>query len=59
MSFDTITFVPIDTEAINKELMCDDEIEWLNNYHKNVYDKIEKYLEDDERAWLKEATKAI
>ncbi|MGO5052957.1 aminopeptidase P family protein [Lachnospiraceae bacterium LCP25S3_G4] len=59
MNFETITFAPIDLDAIDPEYMTKPEREWLNNYHKDVYEKISPYLNDEERAWLKEYTKAI
>ena len=39
--------------------MSRDEREWLNNYHKDVYEKIGPYLTEEEREWLKEYTRAI
>lgn len=59
MEFETVTLVPIDLDCINKDLMLKDEIEFLNNYHKEVYDKISPFLNDDEKNWLKEYTKSI
>lgn len=57
--FETITLCPIDTIPIDRELMTQKEIDWLNNYHTMVYDKLESHLNEEERAWLKEKTKAI
>lgn len=59
MHFETITFAPIDLDGIDPEEMSKDEREWLNNYHKDVYEKIGPHLTDEEREWLKEYTKAI
>ena len=38
-----------------------DQIEkrWLNQYHKKVYDKLEKYIENKEKDWLKEVTSEV
>jgi Xaa-Pro aminopeptidase len=58
-NFETITLCPIDTTPIDKELMTQKEIDWLNEYHTMVYDKLESHLESDEKAWLKEKTKHI
>lgn len=55
LKFSTLTLAPIDKRLINKYLLNTREIEWLNNYHQNVYDKIENYLETDEKTWLKNA----
>ena len=59
MYFETITFAPIDLDGIDSEEMSRDEREWLNNYHKDVYEKIGPHLTDEEREWLKEYTRAI
>lgn len=59
MHFETITFAPIDLDGINPEEMTKSEREWLNNYHKDVYEKIGPHLTDEEREWLKEYTRAI
>ena len=59
MYFETITFAPIDLDGIDPEEMSRDEREWLNNYHKDVYEKIGPHLTDEEREWLKEYTRAI
>ena len=58
-NFETITLCHIDTNPIEKSLMTDKEIEWLNNYHQMVYDKLQIHLTDEEKAWLKEKTKEI
>lgn len=59
MHFETITFVPIDLDALNPDLLRDDEKEQLNNYHKQVYEHISPYLTADEQEWLKLYTRAI
>ncbi len=58
-NFETITLCPIDTTPIVKELMTDKEIEWLNNYHTMVFDKLSPHVNEEEKAWLKEKTKHI
>ncbi len=57
--FETLTLCPICTKGIIVEALSAEERQWLNNYHKQVFDKIESALNEDERAWLKEATKCI
>lgn len=59
MHFETITFAPIDLDGIDPEEMTKSEREWLNNYHKDVYEKIGPHLTDEEREWLKKYTRAI
>ncbi|WP_026327163.1 aminopeptidase P family protein [Proteiniphilum acetatigenes] len=58
-NFETITLCPIDTKPITKKLLTKKEIKWLNNYHKMVYRKLKRYLNEEERVWLKRKTKAI
>lgn len=59
MYLETITFAPIDLDGIDPEEMSRDEREWLNNYHKDVYEKIGPHLTAEERDWLKSYTRAI
>ena len=59
MHFEMITFAPIDLDGVDPEEMSRDEREWLNNYHKDVYEKIGPHLTEEEREWLKEYTRAI
>lgn len=59
MDFEVVTLVPIDLDAINPELMLENEKEYLNNYHKLVYDKISPFLNEEEKEWLKQYTRSI
>ncbi len=59
MSFETLTLCYIDTTLVDKALLDTKHINWLNSYHKTVYDKLSPHLNDVEQAWLKEKTKAI
>ena len=59
MYFDTLTYVPIDLDAVDTSYMQPMDIEQLNAYHKKVYEKISPYLEEEERVWLKEATRPV
>jgi len=52
LKFETVTLCYIDQLLIDVDLMSDEEIEWLNNYHKKVYDLVSPNLEADEREWL-------
>lgn len=55
MSFETVTYVPIDKEAIDLKYLENRDIEQINDYHKMVYEKISPYFEGKEADWLKEA----
>ncbi|HBH1342546.1 aminopeptidase P family protein [Clostridioides difficile] len=59
MEFEVVTLAPIDLDGIVPELMNKDEKDYLNWYHKLVYDKISPFLTDEEREWLKVYTRAI
>ena len=59
MYFEFLTMVPFDLDAVVPEQMTAHERELLNNYHAQVYEKISPYLDEDERLWLKEATRTI
>ncbi|HJA93066.1 MAG TPA: aminopeptidase P family protein, partial [Candidatus Eisenbergiella merdipullorum] len=59
MYFDTLTYVPIDLDGIDTKYMEPCEIAWLNDYHAQVYQKIAPLLSEEEREWLKEATRPV
>ncbi|MEG0091209.1 MAG: M24 family metallopeptidase C-terminal domain-containing protein, partial [Oscillospiraceae bacterium] len=57
--FEPITYAPIDLDGIEPERMSQKERNWLNDYHKAVYEKISPYLNQEEKEWLKKYTSAI
>ena len=59
MYFRNLTCVPIDLDAIDADALTATERRWLNEYHAAVYETIAPYLTEDERAWLRDATRAI
>lgn len=59
LKFETLTLCPICRKGIIKELLTAEEIGWLNDYHRTVYEKLSPDLNNDEREWLKEACKAV
>ena len=59
LDFETITFAPIDRDAILPELLSDDELKFLNDYHAEVYRKLSGYLTKEEKTWLKKVTGKI
>jgi len=59
MCFENLTMVPFDLDGIVPELLSDHEKELLNQYHAEVYTKISPYLNEEEKQWLKEATREI
>ena len=59
LRFETITLCPICKKGIIKELLTAEETDWLNDYHRQVYEKLSPGLNEEEKIWLKEATAAI
>lgn len=59
MHFETVTLCPIDTEAIDLSYLDRDEKDWLNAYHRRVYEKIAPRLPEPERQWLQQVTMEI
>lgn len=59
MYFENITYVPFDLDAIDKNLMNETEVRYLNEYHKKVYEVVSPYLMGEELEWLKNACRSI
>lgn len=54
--FEPLTLCPIDKKPIILEMLTDDELRWLNQYHEFVYNRLHPFLNTEEKAWLKNAT---
>lgn len=59
LKFDSLTLCPIDTVPIDKSMLLQEEIDWLNDYHARVYRELAPHLNDEEKVWLKDATLPI
>ena len=59
LQLEPLTLCPIDKRPIVLSMLTDEERQWLNDYHKVVYERLSPLLTDKERMWLKEATAAI
>ena len=59
MSFEAITYCPIDLDGIDKDMLTDKEKQWLNDYHKMVYKRLSPYLDEGHKSWLKKETREI
>lgn len=57
--FDTISYCPIDLNAVVVDMLTEEEKNWLNNYHKTVFEKLNSYLSKDEVEFLKQETREI
>lgn len=56
LRFETVSLCYIDRLLIDKSLLDRTEIDWLNAYNSEVFDKLSPHLSDAERIWLKEKT---
>ena len=56
MFFETISLAPIDRDLIEKSILSDNEIKWINKYHQYVYNKLIPHLETQEQEWLAKVT---
>jgi Xaa-Pro aminopeptidase len=59
MEFETITLAPIDLGLVEPALLTEAERDWLNAYHRRVQDTLSPLVDDETRAWLSNATRAI
>ena len=57
--FEPLTLCPIDKEAIRIDMLNDEELNWLNEYHQMVYNRLKPFLNEQEQAWLEEATSPL
>ena len=56
LGFESLTLCHIDKRPIVREMLDEEEIQWLNDYHQMVFDRLSPHLTADEQAWLREAT---
>ena len=59
LAFRPITFVPIATSPIVPGVLDKEQVAWLNDYHRKVFEQLAPRLNEDERAWLAEKCAAI
>ena len=59
MYLEPITYIPFDLDGIVPEVMNSDDIKYLNEYHKLVFEKISPYLNEEETEWLRKYTREI
>jgi Xaa-Pro aminopeptidase len=59
LQFESLTLCPIDKAPIIREMMLQEEIDWLNQYHQRVFDTLAPHLNQEESAWLQDACEAI
>lgn len=59
MSFETMTLCYIDTSLVDKTLLDQKHVDWLNQYNNMVYERLSPQLEEVERQWLARKTQII
>lgn len=59
LQMEPLTLCPIDTAPIVREMLLDEEVEWLNGYHQYVFDKLSPHLQGADLDWLRAATQNI
>ena len=59
LQIEPLTLCPIDTTPIDVDMLLPEEIDWLNDYHQLVYEKLSPFLNEEEKIWLENATKPI
>ena len=59
LQIEPLTLCPIDTAPIDLSMLMPEELAWLNEYHAKVYAELAPYLDEEEKKWLENATKAI
>ena len=57
--FENLSWCPIDIDLVKKDLLNKKEIEWFNTYHSNVFNKLNTYMSEEEKQWLKNVTNPI
>jgi Xaa-Pro aminopeptidase len=59
LRLEPLTLCPIDKRPIDQSMLSDDERQWLNSYHRMVFDSLSPLLTIEEQAWLRDATSEI
>ena len=57
--FEVLTLFPYDSSLIDRSMLTPGEVEQVNNYHKQVYERLSPYLTEEEKAWLADKTKEL
>jgi Xaa-Pro aminopeptidase len=59
LQFETLTLCPIDTRCVERSLLADDEVAWLNDYHASVRARVSPHVAGDANAWLEARTQPL
>ena len=56
---ETLSLCPFERELIDPEVLSDEDLSWLNDYHAKTYRMLSPYMDEEEKKWLRERTAAI
>lgn len=59
LQMESLTLCPIDLTPVDFSMLQPEEIEWLDTYHRDVFEKLSPYLEGEDLGWLREATRLV
>ena len=59
LKFENISWAPIDRDLIDSNMLNEKELDWINEYHQKVYEKLSKFLTLEEKNWLQKVTKPL
>ena len=59
MYLETLTYIPMDLDAVNPDIMTAEDRKLLNDYHREVFERVSPYLNEEEAEWLKKYTREI
>ncbi|MEG2820847.1 MAG: M24 family metallopeptidase C-terminal domain-containing protein, partial [Muribaculaceae bacterium] len=59
LKFETLTLCPYDSKLIDVAMLTDEELSWVNAYHETVRERLSKYLNEEQVAWLNNKTKKL
>lgn len=59
LQMESLTLCPIDLTPVDFSMLQPEEIEWLDTYHRDVFEKLSPYLEGEDLGWLREATRPV
>lgn len=59
LQMESLTLCPIDLTPVDFSMLQPEEIEWLDIYHRDVFEKLSPYLEGEDLEWLREATRPV
>lgn len=59
LQMESLTLCPIDLTPVDFSMLQPKEIEWLDTYHRDVFEKLSPYLEGEDLEWLREATRPV